>query len=89
MRVHDPHRHKSVGRASPLLFNILAPISYTCTAMNKDQDTITLHSKGGRLYVKPSDILSSESGKKVLARFKESSIYQAIKQREHNSSSAA
>ena len=57
--------------------------------MNKDQDTISLHSKGGRLYVKPADILSSEQGKRVLARFKDSSIYKSIKQRERNSSSAA
>lgn len=57
--------------------------------MNKEHDTIALHSRGGRLYVKPSDIIASEQGQRVLARFKESSIYQSIKQREDNSSHAA
>lgn len=41
------------------------------------------------MYVKPSDIIASEQGQRVLARFKESSIYQSIKQREDNSSHAA
>ena len=57
--------------------------------MNKDQDTIAIHSKGGRLYVNPADIIASERGKQVLARFKESSIYQSIKQRAGKPSSAA
>ncbi len=54
-----------------------------------NNDTIALHSKGGRLYVYPADIISSKQGKQVLARFKESSIYQSIKQREGKPSSAA
>ena len=57
--------------------------------MNKDNDTIELHSKGGRLYVNPADIISSKQGKQVLARFKESSIYRSIKKREGKPSSAA
>ena len=57
--------------------------------MNKSSDTIELHSKGGRLYVNPADIISSKQGKRVLARFKDSSIYQSIKQREGKPSSAA
>ena len=57
--------------------------------MNKDQDTIAIHSKGGRLYVNPADIIASEQGRQVLARFKASSIYQAIKQRKGKPSSAA
>ena len=57
--------------------------------MNKDQDTIELHSKGGRLYVNPADVISSKQGRQVLAHFKNSSIYQSIKQREGKPSSAA
>ena len=57
--------------------------------MNKDNDTIELHDKGGRLYVNPADIISSKQGQQVLARFKASSIYQSIKQREGKPSSAA
>ncbi|MGB3851314.1 MAG: hypothetical protein WA958_15190 [Tunicatimonas sp.] len=57
--------------------------------MNKNQDTIELHSKAGRLYVNPVDIISSKQGRQVLARFKASSIYQSIKQREGKPSSAA
>ena len=57
--------------------------------MNKNQDTIELHSKAGRLYVNPADIIASKQGRQVLARFKDSSIYQSIKQREGKPSSAA
>ena len=61
-----------------------------------DHDTHTkkraftaLHSKGGRLYVKPTDILASEPAQRTLARFKKSSIYEAIQARKSNPSSAA
>jgi hypothetical protein len=57
--------------------------------MNKDDHTVKLHSKGGRLYVNLADIVASEQGRQVLARFKASSICQSIKQREGKSPSAA
>lgn len=57
--------------------------------MNQENDSIALRSKGGRLYVNPADIISSKQGKQVLARFKASSIYQSIKQREGKPSGAA
>lgn len=49
--------------------------------MSKNTDNITLHSKGGRLYVKPANILATQQAKETLAQFKQSSIYKAIKQR--------
>lgn len=57
--------------------------------MNQENDSIALRSRGGRLYVNPADIISSKQGRQVLARFKASSIYQSIKQREGKPSSAA
>ena len=56
--------------------------------MDKDTNTIALYSKGGRLYVKPTDILASEKGKQVLNRFKESSIYESIHQKQKPFSAA-
>ncbi|MEM9673553.1 MAG: hypothetical protein ACFB15_26600 [Cyclobacteriaceae bacterium] len=57
--------------------------------MSKNTDTITLHSKGGRLYVKPTDILATQQAKDTLKQFKQSSIYKAIKQRNRKPYSAA
>ena len=56
---------------------------------SEKQPVTALHSQGGRLYVKPMDVLTSEPAQRTLARFKQSSIYKAIKARESNSSSAA
>ena len=50
---------------------------------------ITLHSKGGRLYVKPADILATKQAKRALDRFKQSSIYKTIQERDRKPSSAA
>ena len=57
--------------------------------MSKNTDNVTLHSKGGRLYVKPADILASKQAKRALDRFKQSSIYKTIQERDRKPSSAA